>query len=359
MKSFLKFIAFVHIFNFSIALQPTANGFKKDFFYLEPPVVAAVFGEVVQTKWIQQRLNNFDLNDERTWQMRYMENNFYLKESGTIFIFVGGEIEIDEGWLLGGYMRDMAIKLEGAMFYVEHRYYGQSRPTTDLSSENLLFLTVDQALADLARFIAHIKETNVLLRNSAVILVGASYAAALTTWFMQEHPDLAQGAWVSSAPLNAKVDFFEYREVVSKSIEIAGGSNCSQRIYRAYNELEKLITANELTRVEKLFNLCFPLNFSNQLDVSIFLSGLTNSFAHIVQWHRETTQDIQKMCSVINDGKIDEDIDALSQWWLSQNPNCFNHLYVNYVKVYNQSSWNGNELSFGVRLDNIIITKIS
>lgn len=355
MGFFFKFIAFANIFTFAVALQPTVNGFLQHFIYLEPPVVAAVQGEVVQTKWIQQRLNNFDLNDTRTWQMRYMENNFFLKDSGTIFIFVGGEVEIVEGWLLGGYMRDMAVNLAGAMFYVEHRYYGQSRPTADLSSANLQFLAVDQALADLARFIVHIKQTNILLTNSPVILVGASYAAALTMWFMEEYPDIAQGAWVSSAPVNAQVDFFEYREVVSKSIEIAGGTNCSQRINQALNELEQLIASNDLTRVEKLFNLCFPLDLSNQLDMSIFFSALTNSFSNIVQTHREQNQDIQKMCSDINDSGIDGDIDALSHWWLSKNTICFNHLYLNYVGAYNQSDWNGNQFWFGVRCG-IIIT---
>lgn len=99
-----------------------------------------------------------------------MENDYFLKDGGTVFIFVGGEVEIDEGWLVGGHMRDMAIQLQGVLFYVEHRYYGESRPTPDISSENLRFLSVDQALADLAQFVLHIKQSNFLLKNFPVIL---------------------------------------------------------------------------------------------------------------------------------------------------------------------------------------------
>lgn len=345
----LNIIAFANIFYFSVvSLQAHDNYFKESWKYLEPPL-ASVRGEIVKTKWIEQRVNNFDLNDESTWQMRYMENDFFLKENGTIFIFVGGEIEIVEGWLLGGYLRDMAVMLEGAMFYVEHRYYGESRPTADMSAENLQFLTVDQALADLAQFILHIKQTNILLTHSPVILVGASYAAALTTWFMQEYPEFAQGAWVSSAPLNAQVDFFEYREVVSSTIEIVGGEICSLRIKRAFDELERLIASNESIRVENLFNLCFPLDLSNQLDVWNFFSVLTNSFSSIVQTQSELNQNIQGMCSYLNDNDIDSDIEVLSRWLLSQDTQCFNHLYSSYVKSFNQTNWGDNQFWFGVR----------
>lgn len=319
---------------------------------LQPPVSQTVRGETVQTEWIKQRVNNFDLNDKRTWQMRYLENNYFLRDGGTVFIFVGGEVEVDEGWLLGGHMRDMAVQLQGAMFYVEHRYYGESRPTEDISAESLRYLSVDQALADLAQFVFHIKDKNVLLRNSPVILVGASYAAALSTWFVQKYPDLVNGAWVSSAPLKAQVDFFEYREVVSRAIEIAGGTNCSNRIERAFKKLEELIATKELTRLVKLFNLCFTLDPLNQLDIWNFFAGLTNAISHVVQTHRDITQDIQKMCAVITDNAIDDDIEALSKWWLSQDSVCFNHLYVNYVNTYNQSNWNDNQFWFGVRYVN-------
>lgn len=355
MRLSLKFIAFAIFLHLSVARLSTKSFIVKSPKSLQPPVTNAAPDETVQTKWIQQRVNNFDLSDERTWQMRYMENSFFLEDGGVVFIHIGGENEIDDGWLLGGHMRDMAIELQGAMFYVEHRYYGESRPTPDISPENLRFLNVDQAMADLAHFILHIKQTNVLLKNSSVILVGASYGATLTTWFMQEYPDLARGAWVSSAPLKAQVDFYKYREVVSHAIRTAGGRKCSKRIKRAFHKLERLFAANELTGVETLFNLCFPLNSLNELDVSIFFISLANTFSHVVQRHQEANQDIQKMCSQIEDDAIDDDIEALSQWWLSLDSICYNHLYSNYVSEYNQSKWEDNE--FGMRYDIVVRTR--
>lgn len=40
---------------------------------------------------------------------------------------------------------------------LEHRYYGTSFPTPDISTENLRFLTTEQALADQAYFSQNIK----------------------------------------------------------------------------------------------------------------------------------------------------------------------------------------------------------
>lgn len=40
---------------------------------------------------------------------------------------------------------------------LEHRYYGTSFPTPDISTENLRFLTTEQALADQAYFSKNIK----------------------------------------------------------------------------------------------------------------------------------------------------------------------------------------------------------
>lgn len=42
---------------------------------------------------------------------------------------IGGEWDIDPGWLMGGLMFDMAAEHGGFLFYTEHRYYGYSHPT--------------------------------------------------------------------------------------------------------------------------------------------------------------------------------------------------------------------------------------
>lgn len=127
----------------------------------------------------------------------------------------GGEWTISSGWLLTGHMHDMARDLNGTMYYTEHRYYGDSRPTPDLTIENLRFLNIDQALADLAHFIVTIKQSNPALRDSGVILVGGSYSATMVTWFLQKYPHLANGGWSSRYINNSSISIYLFIIFVS------------------------------------------------------------------------------------------------------------------------------------------------
>lgn len=77
-----------------------------------------------------------------------------------------------------------------------------------MTNENMKYLHVRQALADLAHFIRTMKATIPGMANSKAILTGGSYSATMVTWFKKLYPDLATGCWASSAPLNAKANFF-------------------------------------------------------------------------------------------------------------------------------------------------------
>lgn len=138
----------------------------------------------VQEKWIEQPVDHFNPQDDRVWQMRYLENDVFFTAGGPIFIYVGGEWTISSGSISSGsHIYDLAKELNGTLFYTEHRYYGNSHPTNNTSTENLRFLTVDQALADLAFFISHIKSSSPDFAQSGVIMVGGSYSGK-STWLI-------------------------------------------------------------------------------------------------------------------------------------------------------------------------------
>lgn len=87
---------------------------------------------------------------------------------------------------------------------------------SDYRVENLKFLTVNQSLADLANFIHFIKVQKTALGNSKVILAGGSYSASLATWFNKLFPNVVQGCWASSAPLEAIVDFYGRNRLINR-----------------------------------------------------------------------------------------------------------------------------------------------
>jgi hypothetical protein len=104
---------------------------------------------------------------------------------------------------------------------VEHRFYGETHPLPDLSMESLAFLSSEQALADLAVIRSHLFSQYNLPEGTQVVTFGGSYAGAMSAFFRTKYPNLAVAAVASSAPVEAKVDFFEYQDVVAASLGTA------------------------------------------------------------------------------------------------------------------------------------------
>lgn len=240
-------------------------------------------------------------------------------------------------------MYDMARNLSGLMIYTEHRYYGYTTPTADLTLENLRFLNIDQALADLAHFIIHIKENIPQIRNSGVVLVGCSYSATMVTWMMQKYPHLAVGAWSLSAPLHAQVDFVEYKEVVSHAIEVVGGQQCSNRIRNAIATMELLVWANETEQINSLFRLCSPLDLSNDLDVWSMFADVAGPWSGMVQYYHRDDRDIEDPCDELVAIPGEDDLVAYSTWlmnrWRITEDQCYNHTWAAFLDDFGGTSW--------------------
>jgi len=89
------------------------------------------------------------------YKQRYFVNDEYYKPGGPAFLFIGGESRISPTWVWWGQLATAAQRHNGIIFALEHRYYGKSFPTSNLTIKNLKYLTSDQALADIAYFISN------------------------------------------------------------------------------------------------------------------------------------------------------------------------------------------------------------
>lgn len=303
----------------------------------------------ITVKGLDQKLDHFDVQNNQPWRQRYFEVDDFLVDGGPIFLFVGGDWIISEVVIMNGQVHDMARDLNGILFYTEQRFSGRSRPTTDLSMDNLRFLSTAQILEDTAHFINHVKSTNPQLRNSGVILVGASFSASIVTWFQQKYPHLSNGAWASSGPILAKVDHSEYIEVVSEVLEEVGGTECSGRIQRAFAELERLVSIGDSATISEIYHFCDPLDLTNQLDIWSFFNTLAQPFMGLVQSNSEENNMIKNQCGILTRNSNISDVQALSHmlygiWSGNETPFCNDFRYENWLQ-YNETSWD----SFGVR----------
>jgi hypothetical protein len=309
---------------------------------VEPDIIDVELGNpkttllnVVEEKWIEQNLDHFNRQNKQTWRMRYFENLEFFQTSGPIFIYVGGEWEITKARLLSGHMFDMAKDFNASMFYTEHRYYGKSRPTKNTSTENLKYLSVDQALADIAHFINSIKATIPGLQESKVFLIGGSYAGSIATWIRQKYPHLVDAVWASSAPLEAKLDFSEFNEVLSESIEIVGGEKCLAIFQSAFEKMEKIVESGNYTKLERNFKLCQPLETPD--DIPHFFYEITDHIAAFVQGY--TPGRIQSACRFLLNPAFPDSVVALGLWVNGLSKECLDMNYRKSVEKYSDVSW--------------------
>jgi lysosomal Pro-X carboxypeptidase len=94
-------------------------------------------------------------------------------------------------------MWDLAPEFGAAIVFAEHRYYGKTMPFGNesyASTANLGYLSSEQALADFAVLIGHLKEKRLAnALKSPVIAFGGSYGGMLTAWMRIKYPHLIDG----------------------------------------------------------------------------------------------------------------------------------------------------------------------
>lgn len=110
---------------------------------------------------------------------------------------------------------------------LEHRYYGDSQPYADWSTENMVHLSSEQALADMAVFLT---DMGAGLTKQTVV-VGGSYPGALSAWFRNLYPQIAIASWASSGVVEPIVDFWPFDNQVYLS-SVKSGEACPLAIQK-------------------------------------------------------------------------------------------------------------------------------
>ncbi|XP_066954266.1 LOW QUALITY PROTEIN: putative serine protease K12H4.7 [Macrobrachium rosenbergii] len=320
------------------------NGRSRNGFLPPPPVPEGIIPPGDQ--WFTQHVDHFNPTDTRTWSQKYYTNFEFYVEGGPVFLMIGGEGPASLGWMYSGSWYDNAKQLNAALFQVEHRYYGDSHPTEDMSSDNLAYLSSEQALADLATFTVAMQE-ELGLQNNKWIVFGGSYSGSLAAWYRLKYPHLAHGAVATSAPMIAKVDFREYMEVVRNSLATAS-EDCNVAIKEANAEMEKqLADPVGWGALSERFRLCSPLDASIPDDVSLFFETLADNFAYVVQYNNEVgSVNIDSVCAVMQDESLGDPLDRYQEVNTVLldlfGESCLEHRYDMMVEAMQKTKWEEN-----------------
>jgi hypothetical protein len=153
---------------------------------------------------------------------------------------------------------------------------------------------------------------------------------------------MAAGSWAMSGPLNTKLDFYEYKEVVSQAIHDIGGVECSNKIKNGINELEELLKNSNYLKFEKILNLCEPLNATNNLDVWTVFNEIGNAWAGIVQYANRQNQEIENNCAKLLSIEAESDAEALGKWVSShwnKIETCFDNRWSTFLYLFRGTNW--------------------
>ena len=320
-------------------LALTAGAWARRPTLLPPPRQAGL--TLPPDQWFTQKLDHNDPADDRTWQQRYQVNDTFYQPGGPVFLMIGGEGPATAIWVVAGQWIEYAQQYGALCFQLEHRFYGESRPTDDMSVENLKYLSSEQALADLAAFSAAMSEQYALPEGTKWVAFGGSYPGTLAAWYRLKYPDMVHAAVSTSAPLLAQTDFSEYKEVVKSSIYAKSGEQCYANVQQAFADTEQLLEHPLGWRsITSAFRLCSAFDGTSALDGNNLMQTLADRIEYVVQYnednrafsgHKDANITIATVCELMNDESIGVPIErlaALNDLVMSINDEtCIEHRY--------------------------------
>ena len=154
-----------------------------------------------------------------------------------------------------------AQQIGAAVIVIEHRYWGMSSPFSDLTTANMTYLTLPNAIADLTYFAQNAQlpfTNNGTIKSNAAdvpwVLMGGSYSGNLAAWTESVAPGTFWAYHASSAPVEAVSDYYGYFLPVQEGM----AANCSKDLSSIVDYMDGVFTngsATEVANLKAMFNL--------------------------------------------------------------------------------------------------------
>ncbi|KAF8349505.1 peptidase S28 [Amanita rubescens] len=255
-----------------------------------------------QPQWFRQPLDHFYNETTDTWLQRFWVSTRHYKHGsgGPVVVLDGGEIDASTRlpYLDTGIVDILTNHLGGIGVVLEHRYYGESIATQNLTTDSLRFLNNEQALADSANFMANVKfegiDEDLTAPKTPWIYYGGSYAGARSAIMKVVYPHLVYGAIASSGVAEALINDWEYFEVIRR----AANSECISRLETAVLQIDSIIAEGKHTQALKtLFGL---QNITHDVDFISTISMVLGDWQN-KNWNPAVnSDDFDIFCSYMN-----------------------------------------------------------
>ena len=233
-----------------------------------------------------QTLDHFRFDSNATFSQKVLVYSTFYQTGGPILLYFGNEGDIFDFYNNTGAMFEIAEQVGGLIVFLEHRYYGSTLPFGGNSYEtkNLVYLTIEQALADMASFIA--AKSTFLKCDGDVILFGGSYGGMLSAWFQVKYPHLVLGSLAASAPVDIYPGEHKQKEFFDAGMFVYGKfgtPSCESWIRTALRRLSKLGGTKEgRVILMKQFLTCGPVD--TNIDVQrllLYVNGALSTMAMV------------------------------------------------------------------------------
>ncbi|KAI2603632.1 peptidase S28 [Hypoxylon sp. NC1633] len=224
--------------------------------------------------------SSYEPHSDGTFDLRYWYDTQYYKPGGPVIVLAGGETSGADRlpFLQKGIVYQLAKATGGVGVILEHRYYGTSIPVEDFSTQNLRFLTTDQALADTAYFAKNVKfdgleDVDLSPEKAPWIAYGGSYAGAFVAFLRVLYPDVYYGAISSSGVPEAIYDYYQYFEAAA----VYGPPACVETTQKLTHIIDNILIGKagtdyvaQLKAVFGLPNVTYDNDFASAINGGIY-----------------------------------------------------------------------------------------
>lgn len=175
------------------------------------------------------------------FQQNYFADFSVTKDNNTAVLYIGGE---SDGFgkpgpnsTIFGY----AKQLQASFFVLEHRFFGGSQPFKNaMTTDNLKYLTVEQAVDDLGYFQEWAMKHYNLPSACKWLLIGGSYPGLLAAYTRAKYPKSFHAAISSSGVVYATNNYKEFDEQIAISL----GQSCAAAARKVRQQADKLLETN-------------------------------------------------------------------------------------------------------------------